>query len=309
MDTIINTNKPQANEPREPEKKPKTWLWVTFAALLAAAGATALVLLALNGQSKHKSSDDDEDDDTELLDGSDWGEDNPPIQSAIDELADNMVRVEGGTYIMGNDVAEACNGESYEHEVSVSSFYVSRYLVTQRLWEEVMDNNPSQFDDDPNKPVENVSWKDTQNFIRKLNRATGENYRLLTEAEWEFAARGGNRSRGYLYAGSNDLDEVGWYKGNADAQTHSVGLKKANELGLYDMSGNVWEWCQDYFDTSYGGSEGLDPTGPATSDERVLRGGSWLLDDNWGHRVSCRCGKDPEGASNHIGFRLGKSAE
>lgn len=138
------------------------------------------------------------------------------------------------------------------------SFSICKYEVTQKLWKEVMGDNPSQMQGD-DLPVEQVNWDQCQAFIAKLNELTGKSYRLPTEAEWEFACRGGKKSRGYRYSGSDDIDEVAWYDGNSDEKTHPVGQKQPNELGLYDMSGNVWEWCQDMH----------DGTG-------MCRGGSWI---------------------------------
>jgi len=138
-----------------------------------------------------------------------------------------------------------------------------------------MGKNPSTFTGD-NLPVEQVSWNKTQDFIKKLNQKTGKNYRLPTEAEWEYAARGGNKSKGYKYAGSNNINDVAWYTSNSNSKTHEVGTKLPNELGIYDMSGNVWEWCSDWYgENYYGSSPSNNPKGPGTGDDRVLRGGSW----------------------------------
>ena len=187
----------------------------------------------------------------------------------------------------------------------LSDYYIAKYEVTQGLWKAVMGSNPSYFKGD-NLPVENVSWKDCQKFIKKLNKMTGKNFRLPTEAEWEYAARGGNKSRGYKYAGSNIIGGVAWYSDNSGSTTHPVGTKQANELGLYDMSGNVWEWCQDWHD-DYSSLSQTNPTGPSSGSYRVLRGGSW--DWGWGCcRVSHR--RDygsPSGKLNNIGFRLAMS--
>ena len=150
--------------------------------------------------------------------------------------------------------------------------------------------------------MENVSWNDVQEFLRKLNAMTGKNYRLSTEAEWEFAARGGNSSRGYKYSGSNSLGSVAWYYDNSGDRTHAVGTKSPNELGIYDMSGNVWEWCQDWYG-SYSSSSQRNPQGPNSGSRRVSRGGGWYYDARR-CRVSYRYYITPGGRLNHLGFRL-----
>lgn len=186
-----------------------------------------------------------------------------------------MVLVEGGTFLMGatSEQQYPNDEEKPVHQVTLSSFCVGETEVTQELWEAVMGVNPSNWKGSK-LPVEQVSWYDCQTFIMKLNELTGVSFRLPTEAEWEYAARGGNQSKGYMYSGSNAINEVAWYSGNSDSKTHQVAAKKANELGLYDMSGNVWEWCQDWFG-SYSSSEQTNPTGPSTGSDRVYRGGSW----------------------------------
>ena len=178
---------------------------------------------------------------------------------------------------------------------------MGKYEVTQKQWKAVMGNNPSNWKGD-NLPVENVSWNDVQKFIKKLNAKTGGHFRLPTEAEWEYAARGGAKSRGYKYAGSNDAGSVGWYSNNSGAKTHPVGQKKPNELGLYDMSGNVWEWCQDW-KGSYSSSAQTNPKGPSSGSYRVDRGGSWS--DGARHvRVANRDYSSPSYLLNSLGFRL-----
>ena len=194
----------------------------------------------------------------------------------LKNLTANMVYVSGGTFTMGatsEQGSEADSNEKPTHSVTLSSFYICKYEVTQALWEAVMGSNPSNWKG-ANLPVETVSWDDCQTFIRKVNALTGKNFRLPTEAEWEFAARGGNNSRGYKYAGSNNIETVAWYNGNSGSKTHAVGTKSPNELGIYDMSGNVWEWCQDWYD-SYSSASQTNPTGASSGSDRVLRGGSW----------------------------------
>ena len=150
-----------------------------------------------------------------------------------------------------------------------------------------------------------VSWNDTQDFIQKLNQQTGKKFRLPTEAEWEFAAKGGNQSKGYTYSGSNDLEKVAWYGKNSEGKTHEVGGKQANELGLYDMSGNVWEWCQDGYDKSYyENSPETNPKGVESSASRVLRGGSWGFNDASYCRVAFRNGNSPASRYGSYGLRL-----
>ena len=191
------------------------------------------------------------------------------LSAELNKLINNMVYVSGGTFIMGGDES---SDQTPTHSVTLSSYYICKYEVTQALWRAVMGSNPSKFKGD-NLPVEQVSWNDCQTFINRLNSYTGRNFRLPTEAEWEFAARGGNYSRHYKYSGSNYISDVAWYCDNSD-RTHPVGTKQANELGLYDMSGNVWEWCSDWYG-SYSSYSQSNPTGATSGYGRVERGGSW----------------------------------
>ena len=214
-----------------------------------------------------------------------------------------MVYVEGGTFTMGatsEQGSDALDGEKPAHSVTLDGYYIGKYEVTQKLWKAVMGSNPSDFKGD-NLPVENVSWDDVQEFLRKLNAMTGKNYRLPTEAEWEFAARGGNSSRSYKYCGSNSLGSVAWYYDNSGDRTHAVGTKSPNELGIYDMSGNVWEWCQDWYG-SYNSSPQRNPKGPNSGSYRVYRGGCWC-NYAWSCRVSNRNYFPPDNRS-YLGFRL-----
>ena len=185
----------------------------------------------------------------------------------------NMIKVEGGTFTMGAtpEMTDPKDNEKPTHQVTLSSYYIGETEVTQALWQAVMGSNPSQFAGD-NLPVERVTWEYCQAFIAKLNSLTGKNFRLPTEAEWEYAARGGNKSNGTQYSGSSNIDEVAWYSDNSSSMTHPVKTKKANELGIYDMSGNVWEWCQDWRG-SYSSESLNNPTGPESGIERVRRGG------------------------------------
>ena len=203
-----------------------------------------------------------------------------------------LIFVEGGTFWMGSkDNVISINWEKPMHQVKISSFYMAKYPTTQGFWTTVVgkENNPSCFKGD-NRPVERVSWEVVEEFIFLLNKRTGKDYRLPTEAEWEYAARGGNQSKGFFYSGSNNLKEVGWCRKNSYGETKEVGLLRPNEVGLYDMSGNVFEYCQDWINT--GGyyedcrKQGIvkDPLGPKNGIGRVARGGSWLHNS-----LDCRC--------------------
>ena len=177
---------------------------------------------------------------------------------------------------------------------------MGKYEVTQQQWRAIMGNNPSYFKGD-NRPVEKVSWNDAQQYINKLKGKTGKHYRLPTEAEWEYAARGGQK---YTYAGSNDVDAVAWYSANSGSKTHDVGQKRANGYGLYDMSGNVWEWCQDWYASDYyRNSPCTNPSGPSSGSIRVNRGGSWF---NYPRlvRSADRFYNSPGYRNNYLGFRL-----
>ena len=179
-----------------------------------------------------------------------------------DGISIEMVRVEAGTFTMGAtpEMKDPWDDEKPAHQVTLTNdYYIGKYEVTQTLWQAVMGNNPSNFKGD-NLPVERVSWYDCQEFISKLNSITGKTFRLPTEAEWEYAARGGKKSRGYQYSGSSNISDVAWYTDNSGSKTHAVGSKQANELGIYDMAGNVWEWCQDWHE-EYTGSSQINPTG------------------------------------------------
>ena len=187
----------------------------------------------------------------------------------VNGVSFKMIGVQGGTFQMGEDGSDVIP----VHSVTLSSYSIGETEVTQALWKAVMGDNPSYSSGD-NLPVENVNWHECQTFITKLNQLTGKTFRLPTEAEWEFAARGGTKSQGYTYSGSNTVGDVAWYDGNSSAKTHEVATKSPNELGIYDMSGNVQEWCQDWYD-SYSSSAQTNPTGPDSGFYRVRRGGSW----------------------------------
>ena len=221
----------------------------------------------------------------------------------VDGVSFKMIHVEGRPFMMGapdND-PDADDDEKPQHEVMLSDYYIGETQVTQALWKAVMGENPSFFEGE-NSPVEVVSWNDCQEFIKKLIAKTGQTFRLPTEAEWEYAARGGNKRLGYQYAGSDSIDDVAWYGDNSGNKTHPVKQKKANELGLYDMSGNVWEWCQDRYG-KYGSGKETDPTGPSKGSFRVVRGGGWNYDAQ-GCRVAYRNDGAPGNRNINIGFRL-----
>lgn len=217
----------------------------------------------------------------------------------------NMVKVEGGTFHMGateEHGSDAYFDETPVHSVTLSDYYIGQTEVTQELWQAVMGSNPSWDKGNNQRPVESVSWEDCQEFIKKLNRLTGKSFRLPTEAEWEFAARGGRKSRGYKYSGSNTVDNVAWYWDNSGGETHAVATKQANELGLYDMSGNVWEWCSDWYG-DYQSSAQTNPKGPSEGDLRVSRGCSWCCSARFA-RVSSRLDLAPSSKYGYFGLRL-----
>lgn len=217
----------------------------------------------------------------------------------VNGVSFDMVYVEGGDFIMGSEKGD--KDEAPLHRVTLSSFYMGQTEVTQALWRAVMENNPSYFNGD-DLPVETVSWIDCQVFIKKLNSLSGKSFRLPTEAEWEYAACGGNKIDEFFYSGSDSPEEVSWSERYSEGKTHFVGVKKLNSLGLYDMSGNVWEWCSDWYD-SYNSSKQTNPTGPVSGSNRVCRGGSWYNFDN-GCTVSYRGSNAPDNKDSHLGFRL-----
>ena len=215
-----------------------------------------------------------------------------------------MVKVEAGSFNMGatSEMENPYEDEKPVHRVTLTNnYYVGKYEVTQALWQAVMGSNPSSFKG-YDLPVEKVSWNDCQDFISKLNAMTGKRFRLPTEAEWEYAARGGKKSRGYQYSGSNTLGDVAWYSDNSGKKTHAVGTKQPNELGIYDMTGNVWEWCQDWYG-SYSSSPQTNPTGAVRGSCRVGRGGSWGNSARY-CRSSYRGYITPGDRFNRLGLRL-----
>ncbi len=214
-----------------------------------------------------------------------------------------MVYVEGGTFSMGAtpEQVSPCYDDKPVHRVTLSSYRIGQTEVPQWLWVAVMGSNPSNWKGN-NLPVEQVSWNDCQEFLGKLNNLTGMFFSLPTEAQWEFAARGGNRSRGYQYSGSDGMGAVAWYDDNSNSRTHEVGMKGFNELGLYDMSGNVCEWCHDRYG-GYPDNNVSNPKGAALGEHRVCRGGGWNY-VSWSCRVAIRSAELPDCRSYSLGFRL-----
>lgn len=225
----------------------------------------------------------------------------------VDSLAFRMIPVEGGSFMMG---CTRPKGEKHTyadelplHKVTLGNYYIGQTEVTQGLWVAVMGENPSKWVGNDSFPVEQVSWNDVQIFIARLSQITGYRFRLPTEAEWEFAARGGNRSHSYTYPGvQNQLWETCWYGGNSNGHSHPVAQLKANELGLYDMGGNVMEWCSDWME-SYSASPQSSPQGPKSGENRIQRGGCFNS-PTWGCSVWERNWYLPEYGYSYFGFRL-----
>ena len=219
---------------------------------------------------------------------------------SLTDLMDDMVFIHGGVFTMGSKGLDAEFDEKPAHEVILPSFYMCRYEVTQQLWMDVMGGNPSRHTGEM-RPVESVSWEDCQLFISRLNAMTGIVFRLPSEAEWEYAARGGNESQGFMYAGSDSIDDVAWYN-TYDSEPHDIGGKQPNELGLYDMSGNVMEWCADWHGPYTAGRQ-KSPTGAPGGEYRVARGGYWESEAKY-CTVTYRHPITPDEVSEYIGLRL-----
>ena len=247
--------------------------------------------------------------------GGQGGGNNNSFTETVNGVTFDMLAVDGGTFVMGATSEQGTDYDSDErpvHNVTLSDFTIGKYEVTQGLWKAVMGSYPgtapsSSYGLGDNYPVYNISWNDATNFINKLNQLTGKTYRLPTEAEWEYAARGGKQSKGYKYSGSNTVGNVAWYSGNSGSISHSVGQKTPNELGIYDMSGNVWEWCYDRYG-SYSSNSQTNPQGPSSGSNRVNRGGRWSSAAQY-VRVSYRNYDAPDGRYFSVGFRLARSSQ
>jgi len=218
----------------------------------------------------------------------------------LKEIAAGMVRVAGGTFTMGCKEGYCDVWVLPAHTVTLTDFKIGKFLITQKQWQAIMDTNPSAFKGCPDCPVEKVSWNDIQQFIARLNQLTGKKYRLPTEAEWEFAAKGGIKSRGYKFTGATY--SIGWIQENSNGRTHPVGQKSLNELGLFDMMGNVWEWCADRYGPYKAGSV-KNPLGPETGNNRVIRGCGWKVTVQTCSLIM-RSPQAPDMRTNDVGFRL-----
>ncbi len=218
-----------------------------------------------------------------------------------------MVFIPGGSFEMGDTFGGGDDREKPVHWVIIRNFHLCKYPVTKAQWRKIMGNNPSLFQGSDQSPVENISWEDTQYFIQKLNAQTGKKYRLPTESEWEYAAKGGLQSRGFLYAGGNDPGTVGWFSDNSAQKTHPVGQKAPNELGFYDMSGNIWEWCEDTWHDTYDGAPG-DGSAWTIGDypnRQVVRGGAWNFKEYF-CRSSFRLWFNADQDNYSVGLRLAR---
>ena len=224
----------------------------------------------------------------------------------VNGVSFTMIAVKGGTFTMGATAEQtgADYDESPTHSVTLSDYYIGETEVTQELWQAVMGSNPSYHTGNMQRPVEIVSWNDCQTFITKLNELTGESFALPTEAQWEYAARGGKSTKGYLYSGSNSIADVAWYSGNSSNTPHPVKSKSPNELGLYDMSGNVYEWCADWHG-SYSSTSQTNPVGPSTGTYRILRGGS-CYENATTCRIANRYYGTPNFTHGDYGLRLAR---
>lgn len=223
----------------------------------------------------------------------------------------SMIKVENGSFDMGSNDPNHYADERPVHKVVLRGFFLSKYEITQSQWREVMNGFPEGFTNKAcdNCPMVSVSWQDIQSFLTTLNQKTGKKYRLPTEAEWEFAAKGGKINSGFLFSGGNDLQKIAWFADNSDGKIHPTGEKKANDLGIYDLSGNVQEWCQDFYNESYyKNSPPNNPINTQAADTRVVRGSSWN-DTAEDARLTFRISENPAIKSDKIGFRVVLDAE
>ena len=314
----VISNESEKSQKNKPGKS--LWLILLLLLLIAVAGAWFLFGGAGNGDVPKRDTKKQELKEEAPTPSKGKEQEQPVVQDnsfktlefTVNGVSFKMVAVEGGTFQMGatSEQQNPYSDEKPVHDVTLSSYYIGETEVTQALWEAVMGSNPSCFKGSDN-PVECVSYNDCVAFVKKLNdklKAAGQlpagrEFRLPTEAEWEYAARGGNRSRGYQYSGSNTLSSVAWYGESWDTgSTHPVKKKQANELGLYDMSGNVWEWCYDWY-YDYSSSSQTNPKGPSTGSYRVLRGGSWYFNAQV-CRVADRNYYSPDSRNSFNGLRL-----
>lgn len=231
------------------------------------------------------------------------------------DIGMKMIWVEGGDFYMGctNEQSNCDDDEKTVRHVTIDGFYIGMFEVSQSQWEKVVGTTISQqkskakggklFGTGPDYPMYYVSWDEAMEFCRLLSNKTGKTYTLPTEAQWEYAARGGNKADGTLYSGSNIADIVAWYNKNCDVSSHQCGAKRANSLGIYDMSGNVWEWCKDWYDASYDKYDLKNPQGPSTGEYRVARGGGWCCSVNY-CQVAHRHAGTPDARDNVLGFRV-----
>ena len=297
----------QINERQRDKRKISLWKVLVVATLLILI-FTLLYAFIFGNNTHNNHTTDYEDPDSVVSDSVVSDEYMGSVSAAnevfkVKDIEFRMIKVEGGTFTMGatSEMENPYDDEKPTHQVTLSSYYIGETEVTQALWKAVMGSNPSYFKGD-NLPVEQVSWNDCQTFISKLNALTGKRFRLPTEAEWEFAARGGNQSRHTPFSGSSRIDDVAWYDGNSGDETHPVKTKQPNELGIYDMTGNVFELCQDWYD-SYSSYAQTNPTGAGSGSSRVYRGGCWGDSPGLCHS-SGRGNCTPEDASNGLGLRL-----
>ena len=297
----------QINERQRDKRKISLWKVLVVATLLILI-FTLLYAFIFGNNTHNNHTTDYEDPDSVVSDSVVSDEYMGSVSAAnevfkVKDIEFRMIKVEGGTFTMGatSEMENPYDDEKPTHQVTLSSYYIGETEVTQALWKAVMGSNPSYFKGD-NLPVEMVSWDDCQTFISKLNALTGKRFRLPTEAEWEFAARGGNQSRHTPFSGSSRIDDVAWYESNSDNKTHPVKTKQPNELGSYDMTGNVWEWCQDWYG-SYNSYAQTNPTGAGSGSHRVDRGGSWICSPRL-CRSSYRYCLTPEFSDFDLGLRL-----